>query len=101
MIGRLKTAEEAKTQTKGELAKRNHAVLKSIGAGALGLGVGTLAGYAGTKGIDALLRRNNGKGIPPGVLRWAAPIAVGGLGMATSSWRAHQQEMMRRADKDK
>jgi len=107
MIGRLKTAAEViagndKALAKQELAARNRAVLKSIGAGTLGLGAGTVAGYLGTKGVDALLRRGGGAGIPPAAAaRWIAPIAVGGMGMAMGSWQAHQQEMMRRASEGK
>lgn len=99
MMGRLKTAEEV-AANKGLIA-RNREVLKSIGAGALGLGAGTAGGYLATKGVDTLLRRNGGQGIPPGALRWIAPIAMGGAGMAMGSWRAHQDEMMRRANEQK
>lgn len=93
MMGRLKTAEEVAANE--ALAARNRDVLKSIGAGALGLGAGTVGGYLATKGVDAALKRRNGQGIPPGALRWMAPIAMGGMGLAAGSWRAHQDQMMR------
>lgn len=103
MIGRLKTAAEVEAEQGAELAKhelvaRNREVLKSIGAGALGLGAGTAAGYLATKGVDSLMRRGGGAGIPPqSAARWIAPLAVGGMGMAMGSWRAHQDAMMRQA----
>jgi hypothetical protein len=103
MIGRLKTAAEIVAEQDEELAKRrlkerNLEVLKSIGMGALGMGTGTVAGYLATKGVDKLMRRGGGAGISPqSAARWIAPLAVGGMGMAMGSWRAHQDAMMRQA----
>jgi len=102
MMGRLKTAEEAKIEgARPGLLARNRDVLKSIGAGALGLGAGTAGGYLATKGVDAFLKRQGGQGIPHGAAKWIAPIAMGGMGMAMGSWRAHQDAMMRQANEKK
>lgn len=93
MIGRLKTAAEIAADEQ----QQRPGLLRPMLAGAAGLGVGTGAGYAAMRGIDALSRRSGGAGIPHNTLfHTIAPLATGGLGMALASWQAHQQEMMKR-----
>lgn len=85
----------AEEQKKLEVSNREH--LKGILGGSLGLGAGTIAGYAGMKGIDTALRHGGGQGIPPeSIAKWIIPLATGGMGMAMGSWQAHQQGMMNR-----
>lgn len=52
---------------------------KTLGKGILGFGTGMLGSYLGLKGIDALMKRNGGTGIPQSFVAKALPI-VGGLG---------------------
>lgn len=99
MIGRLKTAAEVAAEKEPGFLTRNGDVLRSMGAGAVGLGAGTVGGHLAIKGVDTVLRRRGGQGIGDGAVRWIAPLAMGGAGMAMGSWRAHQDEMMRRVDR--
>lgn len=106
MIGRLKTAAEVARESKEQASKdalteKNKTVLKSIGAGALGLGAGTLGGYLATEGVNRFMKRKGGPGLPPGALRWGVPLATGAMGMAMGSWRAHQDQLMREAAEER
>lgn len=82
----MKLAEE-KPKKKSTIAP----ALKAVGQGALGLGVGTGAGYLGMKGLE----RAGLAG--PGTLPYLIPAAGAGLGLTYGLWKAHEREALRRA----
>jgi hypothetical protein len=80
-----------------EAPKKRPNPLGPIAAGALGMGVGTLAGFGGAHAVNAIYKHTSGKSIPIPYLTAAAPIIGGGLGLAYNLAQAHQIEAMRHA----
>lgn len=70
------------------------------GTGVLGLGAGVAAGHATMQGINALLKRKGGEGIPQGVLKYGPPIA-GLTGMGASTYLAYTMDRARQAQKER
>lgn len=66
---------------------------KTIGGGALGLGVGTLAGY----GAGQLARRLTNNRIPAGPLIKAGPVLGGLGGLAYTIYKQRESEELNRA----
>ena len=54
----------------------------TLGKSLLGFGVGTAAGYAGMKGLDALMRARGGSGLPRNAVMSALPLVTGLGGLA-------------------
>lgn len=79
-------------------AAEKPSILKTLGAHAAGFGLGTAGGFAGAalanKGYQYA---NGGKNIPLPYLLAAAPVVGGGLGLAYTLAKAHEQEELRRA----
>lgn len=71
--------------------------LELAGAGALGMGVGTLAGAGAAHLADKGYKALTGKNIPVKYFPIAAPILGAGLGLAYNLSQAHQTEELRRA----
>jgi hypothetical protein len=67
--------------------------LGALGGGALAFGGGIGAGYLGQLGVEKLM----GKQIPAGVLSKAAPVMGGLAAVAYHTYKAKEQEQLRRA----
>jgi hypothetical protein len=78
-----------------DMGKRRLRALKHVGAGVLGLGLGTAAG----KGVGYLLGSLDKAGPVPGarLARWIGPLAGAGTGLAYSLWKQQEQEEIDRA----
>lgn len=84
----IKEAEE-------DSGKKYLNVLKHVGSGMLGFGLGTAAG----KGAGHLLGKLDRSGPVPGgnIVRYVGPAAGAGLGLAYSLWKQKEQEEINRA----
>ena len=71
-------------------------VLRHVGQGALGFGLGTGVGYAGMKGIDALSKRVRGRPISSSSAGKALPLATGAFLASYPAWKAFERERLRR-----
>ena len=87
----LKTAEEKEPESK---TKR---VVKTVGSGLAGMGLGYLTGAGALHVADKLHNKLYGSGIPSNALMPAVP-ALGALsGLAYTLYKAQEQEEIRRA----
>jgi hypothetical protein len=71
--------------------------IKTVLKGALGMGVGTLAGRGAAHYADQLYRHYAGKPIPSKALLAAVPVLGGGLGLAYNLAHTAQQKELDRA----
>ena len=71
-------------------------MLRHVGQGALGFGLGTGLGYAGTKGIDALSQRVRGRPISTSGAATALPLATGAFLASYPAWKAIERERLKR-----
>lgn len=93
-----KRLDRSKTAAEQEPVKKpwSHAA-KTVGTGLAGLGVGTLAGYGASKGLQAALR-SKGVEVPDSLLTTKVlPLAGGGAGTAYALWKAKEMEELKRA----
>ncbi len=91
---RVKVALEKLKSRKAE--GRAKKVIRHVGQGALGFGLGTGLGYAGMRGIDALSKRLRGRPISPGSVGAALPLASGAFVASFPVWKALERERLRR-----
>ena len=68
-------------------------VAKIVGTNLAGLGLGTLAGYGASKGLDYLATKRTGAPLPI-AYRYAIPAVTGGLGLAHSLWTEHERKRL-------
>lgn len=68
-----------------------------VGAGLLGMGLGTAGSFTALELLDRYKRRNGGQGIPLAPLVAAVPALGGAAALAYSLWKAKELEEMQRA----
>jgi len=71
-----------------------------VGGGLLGLGTGYAGGHLAMEGLDRLLKRQEGMGVPSSVLRYA-PAAAGLTGLAVGAHQAYVWDKARKAMKER
>jgi len=89
---RLKAALEYKIAEAKEPPAEHPAL--TLGKGVLGLGVGTVAGYLGTKGVDWALQRAGHPGVSS-TMQWTMPLASGAMGLAAPYFHEKMVQQMR------
>jgi ABC-type nitrate/sulfonate/bicarbonate transport system permease component len=72
-------------------------VVRSVGAGLLGFGVGTAAGLGTGYLADKAWQKATGKKIPSSAIAVAAPLLGTASGIAYAMYKAKEQEAIRRA----
>lgn len=89
-----KVAEVAEARSSGQKAR---SVAKTVGAGLLGFGTGSLAGAGAGMLLDKAHQAVTGQQVPLGMLAKAAPLVGGAMGLAYNVYKAQELEEMRRA----
>jgi hypothetical protein len=89
-------SETAKEKKKSPTAR----MLGVIGAGALGTGVGSVAGYGAGELMNRLSMKVRNQPISTGSLQNIAPLVGGAAGLAYSVYKTREMEELRRALED-
>jgi hypothetical protein len=78
-------------------AQRAGGVVKTVGTGLLGFGLGSLAGAGGAALLDKWHEAATGQKIPLTALHAVAPVVGGAMGLAYNIYKARELEELRRA----